>query len=128
MKIIPTLMLALVVAIGLGCGYSKNSMTAQPGAMPAIAQLSPNSASAGAAFSLTVNGSNFASNAVVNFGSTAINATFISGNQIMANIPSSADMTAGMVKVMVTNPGSSGGMYGGGTMPETSAAVSFTIN
>jgi len=128
MKPIYTLMLALVVAIGLGCGYSKNMMAAQPGAMPSIVQLSPSSSSAGTAFSLTVNGSNFSSNAVVNFGSTPINATFISGNQIMANIPATADMAAGMVKVTVTNPGTSGVLYGSGTMPETSTAVSFTVN
>jgi len=30
--------------------------------------------------------------------------------------------------VTVTNPGTAGGIYGGGTQPETSVAMDFTVN
>jgi hypothetical protein len=32
------------------------------------------------------------------------------------------------VGATVTNPGTPGGLYGGGTLPETSAPMNFTIN
>jgi hypothetical protein len=35
--------------------------------------------------------------------------------------------TAGTVSVTVTNPGTPGGQYGGGTMAETSNIMTFTI-
>jgi hypothetical protein len=47
---------------------------------------------------------------------------------LMVTIPSSSIMTAGMVPVTVTNPGTQGGPYGGGTQAETSTAMNFTIN
>jgi hypothetical protein len=99
--------------------------------MPAISELSPNSATAGgAAFMLTVNGSNFASTAVVNWNGTAqtANTAYVSGNQLTVAVPASAIETAGTVQVTVTNPGTSGGVYGGGTLAETSQPMNFTIN
>jgi hypothetical protein len=49
---------------------------------------------AGAAFTLTANGSNFLSNAAVNFNGAAQATTHISANQLTAAIPSSADMNS----------------------------------
>ncbi len=58
MKTMQIVALAGLLAIGLACGYSNHTTTPpQPGTMPAITQLSPNNANAGAAFTLTVNGS-----------------------------------------------------------------------
>jgi len=129
MKTQQIIALAGLLAIGLGCGYSNHTtMPAQPGTMPAITQLSPNSANKGAAFTLTVNGSNFASGAAVNFNGAAQATTHVTANQITAAIPGSADMSSGTVPVTVTNPGTPGGQYGGGTLPETSAPMNFTIN
>lgn len=121
--------LAGLLAIGLGCGYSNHAtMPAQAGTMPAIIQLSPNSTNKGAAFTLTVNGSNFASGAAVNFNGAAQATTHVTANQLTAAISGSADMNSGTVPVTVTNPGTPGGQYGGGTLPETSAPMNFTIN
>ena len=128
MKTVPRMLLAGLLAIGLACGYSKHTTPPQAGTMPAITQLSPNNANAGAAFTLTVNGSNFASNAAVNFNGAAQTTTHVSANQLTAAIPGSADMNSGTVPVTVTNPGTPGGLYGGGTLPETSAPMNFTIN
>jgi hypothetical protein len=127
MKTVQIVALAGALAIGVACGYSKSTMPPQAGTMPAIAQLSPPAVNAGAAFTLTVNGSNFLSNAAVNFNGAAQATTHISANQLTATIPSAADMSAGTVPVTVTNPGTAGGLYGGGTLPETSAPMNFTI-
>jgi len=129
MKTVSTILLGTLFAITLGCGYSAKQTPPTAGTMPAISQLSPNSANAGdPAFTLTVNGNNFASKATVNWNGTAQTTTFVSGGQLMVAVPSTALTTAGTVKVTVTNPGTSGGMYGGGTLPETSTSVDFTIN
>src|ERR1700730_7477556 len=128
MKTVQIVVLAGLLAIGLGCGYSKSTMPPQAGTMPAIAQLSPSSMNAGAAFTLTVNGSNFLSNAAVNFNGAAQATTHVGATQLTAQIPSSPDMNSGTVPVTVTNPGTAGGQYGGGTLPETSAPMNFTIN
>jgi hypothetical protein len=72
MKIVQTVLLTALIALALGCGYSKSVTPAANGTMPAIAQLSPNSATSGAtAFTLTVNGSAFAANATVNWNGAA---------------------------------------------------------
>jgi hypothetical protein len=76
---------------------------------------------------LTVNGSSFSSTAQVNFGGTAMTTTYVSGNQVMASIPAAAIATADTIQVTVTNPGTPGGQYGGGTQSETSAVMDFTV-
>jgi hypothetical protein len=132
MKITKILTLATLLAIGAACGYSSKATTpAVAGTIPAIAELAPGSMNAGSpAFVLTVNGSNFNSNAIINFNGVAQTTTFVSGKQMMTKIPASAIATAGTVPVTVTNPGTTGtGAYGsGGTLAETSAAMNFTIN
>jgi hypothetical protein len=128
MKIVSVLWLTLL-CIGCG-GYGSSSKVTppQPGVVPAIAQLSPNTATAGGpGFTLTVNGSGFAGNSVVKWGGTTPATTFVTGKQLMAAIPASAIATAGTVAVSVTNPGTPGGQYGGGTMDETSNSMTFTI-
>jgi hypothetical protein len=128
MKTPQIVFLAWLLVIGLGCGYSKKTTPPQPGTTPAITQLVPSNANAGTAFTLTINGSNFSSGATVNFNGAAMTTMFVSANQLTAAVPGSADKTSGAVPVTVTNPGTPGGIYGGGTLPETSAAVNFTIN
>lgn len=86
---------------------------------PTVSSLSPVSATAGgAAFTLTVNGTGFASTSVVNFNSTALTTTFVSGTQLTASVPVSAIATAGTANVTVTTPAPGGG---------TSSAQTFVI-
>jgi hypothetical protein len=129
---ITTAALTLGITLTLACGYSSKPAPATAGNLPAISQLSPNSTTAGGtAFALTVNGSNFNSNAVVNWNGTALSGTaYVSGKQLMVNVPAASIASSGTVQVTVTNPAVVGtGPYGGGgTMAETSTAVSFTIN
>lgn len=129
MKISESLILAAVLVAGLGCGYSKKTTPPAPGTMPTITQLSPASAThGGGTFTLEVDGTNFATTAVTNFNSVAQTTTWVSATKVEAMIPASAIMNSGTVPVTVTNPGTPGGTYGGGTLPETSAPMNFTIN
>lgn len=133
MKIATTLSLMALLALGVACGGYNSKSTAttppSPGAMPAISALSPPSTTAGSTgVILTVNGSDFNSNAAINWKGTALTTTFVSASQVMATIPDADVATAGTAAVTVTNPGVAGGIYGGGTSPETSNSMTFTIN
>lgn len=131
MKLLMVVLLTAVAATGVGCGYSSHATTPQqPGTMPTIAQLTPPSTAAGSSdFTLTVQGTNFGSKAVVKFNGVAMTTTFDSAVEVKAAIPASAVATANSaVPVTVTNPGTPGGLYGGGTAAATSAPMNFTIN
>ena len=134
MKTLNTTFLVTLIALTLACGYqSKKTTPPVAGAMPAIATLNPASTTAGGPdFTLTVNGSNFASKAVVNWNGAAqtANTTFVSAGQLTVAIPAAAISTSGTVKITVTNPATSGtGLYGsGGTLAETSTPMDFPVN
>jgi hypothetical protein len=124
------LLAVTLAAMTVGCGYSSKPTTpATPGTTPVITSLNPPNANAGApAFNLQVVGSKFNANATVNFGATKINPTFVDSTELDAMVPATAVATAGVVHVTVTNPGTPGGIYGGGTQAETSTAMDFTVN
>ncbi len=123
-------LLLLLSSLAAGCGYgTKASTPATAGNVPAIAQMMPNTAiSGGSAFTLTISGSNFVGTAEVNFNGTAQPTTFVSATQVTAAIPASAIANPASLPVTVTNPAVAGGLYGGGTLAETSAAATFTVN
>lgn len=124
------LSLVLLLAIGLvGCSYSKSNTPPQAGTVPTIANLNPPNVVANSGqFSLVVTGTKFNSNAVVNFNGAAMTTAFGSATSLTATIPNSAIANSGNVPVTVTNPGTPGGIYGGGTSPATSMATTFMIN
>jgi hypothetical protein len=129
MKTAKTIFLATLLAVGLACGYSSHGTT-PPGAgtTPNIVSLSPNSTIAGTTkVMLTVMGTNFNSNATINWNGTAL-ATSRNGANLTTTIPDADTASKGSATVNVTNPGTSGGAYGGGTLPETSNSMTFTIN
>lgn len=133
MKPVKTTMLATLIALTLACGYSAKTAAPVAGTMPAITELNPDAATAGeAGLTLTVNGNNFGTKAVVNWNGVAqtTNTTYVSANQLAVAVPATAIATSGTVMVTVTNPGNPGtGIYGtGATLPETSTSVTFTIN
>jgi hypothetical protein len=84
------------------------------------APLVPSIATAGgAAFTLTVNGTNFVSGATVNFGTNAaLTPSSVTATQIQVMIPASYISTAAMPAVTVTNPTPGGG---------ASNSVNFTV-
>ena len=127
MKLLTILVLC---AVAVGCGYGSHStMPPAAGTTPTITQLSPMMVAANSgAFNLTVTGTKFASGAFVNFGpNNKMTTTVMSSTQAVASIPNSAIMNSGMVQVTITNPGTPGGIYGGGTSPAPSTAVPFTV-
>src|SRR5438552_6773769 len=90
------------------------------GAVPTLSSISPTSTTTCAgSFSLTLNGTNFANNAKVNFGATQLTPTTSSSTQLVVTVPASSVATAGTVSVTVVNPGGGGG---------TSNAQTLTIN
>lgn len=131
MKTISSMLLMMLVASALACGYGSKNYPAVAGSMPAIAQLTPASVTAGGpAFTLSVNGTNFAAQAVINWngiGQTA-NTTYVNATQLTMSVPAGMIANSGTVQVSVTNPGTPGtGMYGG-TTAATSVPVNLTIN
>jgi YVTN family beta-propeller protein len=85
---------------------------------PTISSIAPVSAQAGsAAFTLTINGTNFVPSSVVNFGTIVPAMTFVSATQLTAAIPAMAIATNGVAGVTVVNPTPGGGI---------SNAVNFT--
>jgi uncharacterized protein (TIGR03437 family) len=87
---------------------------------PAITSLSPNQATAGgAAFLLTINGSNFVNGSVVRWNGSDRATNFVSATQLTAQITASDIAAAGAANVTVFNPAPGGGL---------SNALQFTIN
>lgn len=84
---------------------------------PSISSLSPGTAApGGAAFTLTVNGTDFKNGAVVKFGNSEKITTFLSATQLSAPITASEIATTASVPVIVTNPDG-----------QSSAARNFTV-
>ncbi|HYL13195.1 MAG TPA: IPT/TIG domain-containing protein [Terriglobales bacterium] len=112
------LFLALLM---LGCGYgSRNYNAGMMGgsAAPAIAQngLTPSSAMhGGMGFTLTVNGSNFGTDAVVYWNGMPQGSMYVTGNQLTAAITAADIMNAGMIPVYVRTGG------------QNSNTVNFTV-
>lgn len=131
MKIICVLLFA-IACVGCGGYGSASSPSPQPGVTPTVSALVPNTANAGdPQFVLTVNGTNFAGNATVNWNGAHQATTHMTAGQLTATIPASAIAAAGTVSVSVTNPATpgSGGIYGtGGTAAANSNTMTFTIN
>lgn len=129
MKIVHIVILAALLAAGVACGYSSKTTPATAGTMPNISALIPDSTNQGSAgIVLTVNGTSFNSNATIYWNGAALTTTFVSAGQLMATLPNADVATAGTASITVTNPGTAGGIYGGGTSAETSNSMTFTIN
>lgn len=95
---------------------------------PRLTSISPEFVQAGSAsFTLTVNGSGFASNSTVQLNSTPLVTTFVSANQLTAAVPASDVAGLGWAWISVTNP-----IPGGGTSSSlaltTYQVISLDIN
>ena len=77
--------------------------------MPTVAlsvtSVTPNEVPAGLSFEMTVNGTGFLANAVVQWNGTALSTTFISSTQLNAFVPASLFTTTTTYSVTVQNPG-----------------------
>jgi hypothetical protein len=87
--------------------------------VPTITSLSPSSIAAGAAaFTLTVNGTNFVATSQVQWIGSSRTTTFVNSTQLTASISAADIQSSGMASVTVVNPAPGGG---------TSNALTFTI-
>jgi len=103
-----------------GGGASGSISFAVTSPAPSISSISPGAVVRGSsAFTLTVNGTDFVSGAVVTFNGQSRSTTFINAQQVSAAIPATDVQTAGNYPVAVVNPAGSGG---------ASAARTFTVN
>ena len=107
-----------------GCGTSQSFSNPPNGSnpAPAITSISPNTAPAGgAAFTLTIYGTNFVAASMVSFGGTALNSNFVSSTLLTTVIPTAAVISAGNPTVSVTNPAPGGGTSNGMNFAVTSS-------
>lgn len=107
-------------------------------ATPSVTSISPSTAAAGAAgFSLTVNGGNFSSNAVVVWNGSPLTTSYVNSNQLTVAISSTQVAQPDTALVYVYNP--TGGIQTVGTGSVTASssnscsaagsnAVSFTVS
>jgi hypothetical protein len=103
-----------------GGGLSTASSFAVNNPAPVIASLSPSSAATGgAAFTLTVTGSNFVSGSVVQWNGSSRATTFISKTQLQAAVLGTDIASAAVYAVTVLTPAPGGG---------TSASANFAVS
>lgn len=106
-------------APGGGASNSVNFTVTPPNPVPTVTTLQPaNALVASGAFTLTVNGTNFVGNSVVNFNGSPKATTFVSATQLTASILAGDVTTVGTPSVTVTNPAPGGG---------TSNSIVFSI-
>jgi hypothetical protein len=90
---------------------------------PSISSVTPNTTSTGSSdFQLVVKGSNFASNAVVEWNNMALATSFSNSGQLVALVPAADVAAQGTANVAVTNPNTAATPGGG-----TSSTVSLSI-
>jgi hypothetical protein len=88
--------------------------TPTPNPVPGITSLNPNQAPAGSGNTvITVNGSNFASSAVVRVNGASRTTTFVSASQLTATLTAADLATSGNRTITVFNPAPGGGTSGG---------------
>ncbi len=117
-RIMFTVIAGCVAALGLSaCGAYSPSMTRTGVGAATVAQLVPNSAAAGSgAFTMTVNGSGFGTDALVYWNGSPLGTMYVSGNQLMVAVPAADVASAGMDTVYVRTGG------------QNSNTVDFTVN
>jgi len=81
----------------------------------------------GVGFTLTVNGTGFASNATVNWNGAPLTTTFVNQGQLTASVPAANITSFGTVSISVTNPGPGGGLSKSVPFLITSPTASLTF-
>ncbi|WP_310391434.1 IPT/TIG domain-containing protein [Hymenobacter sp.] len=105
---------------------SITDFTAPTNPVPAITAITPNTAVAGPAISVTLTGTGFTAASVVNVDGVAIPSTFVSATQLTGTVPVLAP--AGIYSVTVVNPTPGGGTSNAVTLTLTAAPVAPTIS
>ena len=104
-RLFPVLLLGFFVVFAGCSGGSGNSGGGTTPLAPVVTGVSPASVAAGsAAFTLSVAGSNFQSQAVVNWGKTALATTYVNSTSLSATVPADLVVTGSIENITVTNP------------------------
>jgi hypothetical protein len=115
----PLSIVAINPTPGGGASNSVVVLVVQSNFLPRVTSITPDAANAGSSgFTLVVTGSNFATNAVVKFGSHDLQTEFISTSTLAATVTSNDLLLGGNVPVRVFNPEPGGG---------TSSAIPFAV-
>lgn len=112
-----------------GSATSAVTLTVNPAnnPVPVLTGITPGNVLAGSGgFTLTANGSNFVSGAVVKVNGSNRTTTFISGTQLSAAIPAGDVTAAGNLSITVFNPGPGGGISAGVTLTVTNPAPALS--
>jgi hypothetical protein len=104
------------VKVSTAAGASRGAAFTITLPLPAITSLSPASAVAGRAFTMTINGRNFVPLATAKWGSTPLTTTYVNGMQLKAAVPAGMAAAGGKAFVTVSTAG--------GTSPAAALAVS----
>jgi hypothetical protein len=97
-------------APGGGTSNTLNFTISSPSPIPRVTTISPDSIQAGSAgFTLTVNGSGFANSSVVRINGNPLPTTFVSANQLTAQVSASDIANPGAASITVFNPPPGGG-------------------
>jgi len=100
--LIAALIAVMITTVGCGGGGTNR--------VPSISNISPSTATrGGSAFTLSVNGSNFISGSSVQWNGSVRQTTFVSAQQVTAQISADDISVAGNENVTVMNPGPGGG-------------------
>src|SRR5580658_2976695 len=109
----------LLMLVGCGGGGGSGSAGPTPNPVPSISSIAPAVATAGgAAFTLTVNGTNFIAGSAIQLSGSNRATTFVSATQLTASITAADISSAGTPPVSVENPTPGGG---------TSTAINLSI-
>jgi hypothetical protein len=109
MRVLSVLLLAVLI-VGCGAGRGSANLNAHPilasTAVSSISTLTPNAAPVNAApFTMTVNGTNFGTDAVVFWNDVPQHTTFVSKNQLVMTVTDVDLSSAGMARVFVQSAG-----------------------
>lgn len=97
----------IVIGCGAGSGTGNRFPLVSPqNVSPSLTVMVPNSVPVNSVpFTITVNGDNFGTDAIVFWNGTPLRTTFVSSKQIIANLTSSDLATVGLIPVFVQTAG-----------------------
>ena len=96
----------LAFGCGTGSGNDPHGLKTSTFSPPSITELVPNSVPDNSVpFALTVNGTNFLTDAIVVWNGTPLSTTFVTSNQLVAVLGATNLMNAGLVRVYVRTGG-----------------------
>ena len=116
--------------LGAPSGTTSNALTftiSAPNPVPTLSAISPATTGAGgAAFTLTLTGTNFINGSVANWKGSARATTFVSATQLTAAITTADIASSGTAAITVVNPAPGGGTSNSLTLTITDFSVSAT--